>query len=149
MKYIFTIAPCLLLIFACADPLREIENEMPLTATHTNQPEEEEQAGIVCYFGPFEFEAKFPGGIQAWKNHQKQYLKQPQGDCVEGKVFLAFRVKASGEITNIQVSRGISPEADQAAIDLLKASPKWIPGTRNGSPVDSNMGIMIRFGVNH
>lgn len=150
MKYLFIMAVGLLVV-TCADPMQEIENEILITQPQSGEGMEEEKAEIVCYFGHFELEAKFPGGITAWENHLTQYLlKQPRGAGIEGKVFLAFRVKASGKITNIQVSRGITPEADQIAINVLKASPDWIPGkTRDGNPIDSNMAIMIRFGLNH
>lgn len=150
MKYLFIMAASLLMVTACTDPLQEIENAILITQPQPGEGMEEERSEIICSFESIERQAKFPGGITAWENHLTQYLKQPTGACIEGKVFLAFRVKASGKITNIQVSRGITPEADQIAVNVLKASPDWIPGkTRDGKPIDSNMAIMIRFGLKH
>ena len=99
-------------------------------------------------FVHYEEQAQFPGGIKAWQKFLKKHHKYPkraQRKKVTGKVFLSFTVNEKGELSDIQVTRGIGAGCDKAAVRLLKKSPNWIPGKMRGKPVKMRMSIQIRF----
>ena len=91
---------------------------------------------------------EFPGGTQTLLNTIAQKLKYPQkaiDDQIEGRVVLQFIVDKQGKITDIQVLRGITPELNQAAIDVVRALPDWNPGMQDGEPVNVKYTLPIVF----
>lgn len=134
------------MIFACANPMMDIENELPLTQAVSTESIQNERYETICYIEPM---AEFPGGVKAWENHLKQYLQQPEESPIQGKVFISFVVLSSGKLTDISIIRGITEAADKAALEVLRKSPDWIPVTLNGKPAHSRMTVMVRYGLNH
>ena len=61
------------------------------------------------------------------------------------KVFLNFLVDAKGNISNIEVLRGIGGGCNEEAIRVLENAPNWNPGLQRGIPVKSPMSIYIVF----
>lgn len=95
-----------------------------------------------------EEQASFPGGVQAWTRFLRKNIKYPKfakRSGIEGRVFLSFHVDAEGNISNIEVVRGIGGGCDEEAVRVLKKSPKWNPGRQRGRPVKSPMSIFISF----
>ena len=97
-----------------------------------------------------EKEASFPGGNKGWGkflNRHFKYPRQAKRMGIEGRVFLQFDVAASGEISNIEVVRGIGGGCDEEAIRVLNKSHKWEPGEQRGVPVKTKhrMSIMFRL----
>ena len=107
--------------------------------------EEEVEPGFVML--PEE-PASFKGGMDKWTAYLKKNLKYPrqaQRMGIEGKVFLRFYVDAQGQISNLEVIRGIGGGCDEEALRVLKASPQWNPGLQRGRPVKSPMTLYILF----
>ncbi len=99
-------------------------------------------------FNVVEEQATFPGGMGAWVRHLKENLKYPEQakrEGIEGAVFLSFVVRKDGDISDIQVARGIGGGCDEEAVSLLLDSPNWIPGKQNGEEVNSKMQVRIVF----
>ena len=69
----------------------------------------------------------------------------PWENKVQGKVYLSFIVSKSGKLDNIEIARGIGYGADEAAIQLLKNSPKWIAGKQRGREVHCKMMVVVDF----
>lgn len=70
-------------------------------------------------------------------------------ECIEkeiqGVVYLKFIVETDGTITNVKITKGVSPSIDEEAIKILYYSPKWIPSTIMGIPVRSYCSTKITF----
>lgn len=95
--------------------------------------------------------ASFPGEKDAWYKFLRKNLKYPkraQRAGIQGRVFLQFYVDANGNLSDIQVTRGIGGGCDEEAIRVLKKSPQWNPGLQRGKPVKSPMAIYIIFKLN-
>lgn len=117
---------------------------MPAVADDPPMPAEE----VVRKFVAVEEQASFPGGNQAWIKYLKKNFKYPKRAKkvgTEGRVFLKFYVDAEGNLSDIEVIRGIGNGCDQEAIRVLKQSPKWNPGKQRGIPVKSPMTLFITF----
>ncbi len=97
------------------------------------------------------FAEKMPmpkGGFQSFYNllaKEMKYPKQARGMGVEGKVFLQFVVDKSGEITDIEVVRGIGSGCDEEALRVMALVPAWNPGKQSGRPVKVRMIVPIHF----
>jgi len=56
-----------------------------------------------------------------------------------------FVVEKSGEITEVQVLKGIGAGCDEEAVRVCRMMPRWKPGRQNGKPVRVKMVIPFVF----
>lgn len=76
------------------------------------------------------------------------YLKYPEScirDGVQGRVMVEFIIQADGTLTDAHVTRGIDPELDEAALKVIKISPKWRPARMGKKKVACSMAIPVEF----
>ncbi len=81
---------------------------------------------------------QFPGGDQALLEFIKNNLKYPMSDAqrgIEGRVTIRFVVNRLGQVCDVTVIRGLSPECNAEAVRVIKMMPKWIPGKQKGNTV--------------
>lgn len=93
---------------------------------------------------------KFPGGEEAMQKFINENLKYPvvaQESGISGRVTLRFVVTKTGEISDVQVVRGIDPSCDREALRVVKSMPRWLPGQQNGKnvPVYFTLPIVFRL----
>lgn len=87
---------------------------------------------------------EFPGGDEAFvaflaKNiHYTKAMKN-------GRVIISFTVSPRGHLENFKIEKSASPINDNAAINALKLSPKWKPGTLNGKPIATRFSLPVNF----
>ena len=102
---------------------------------------------IVTYV---EIMPEFPGGQAALIQYLSNNIKYPE-ECrkmgVEGKVFVKFIVDPSGNITNVQVLRGVvdGKLLEKEAVRVVESMPKWKPGTQGGKAVNVYFTLPISF----
>ena len=92
--------------------------------------------------------AEYPGGFEAMAAYITEsvvYPEKAKADGVEGKVFVQFVVEKDGSVGEATVFRGVSPECDEMALQVVKAMPKWQPATFKGKPVRSRFMLPINF----
>lgn len=85
-----------------------------------------------------ENEPEFPGGERAMydfilKNTRYPAIAKENGE--QGTVYVQFVVNQSGEITNVEVLKGVSESLDAEAKRVTECMPNWVPGTLNNNPV--------------
>lgn len=86
------------------------------------------------YFPNFvDVQASFPGGMEKFRKYIKKNYKLDTDR--RGTVEVQFVVEKDGSLTNIKVIRDIGWGTGREAIRILKESPKWNPGIKNGKPV--------------
>lgn len=94
--------------------------------------------------------AEFPGGSQALRSFITKNLEFPdfcKENGIEGKVFVKFLVHSTGEIAQIQIARGLHPQLDIEAKNLVKKMPLWNPAVFQGRKVPSYSIIPIVFKI--
>lgn len=74
------------------------------------------------------------------------YPAAARRDGVSGTVGLRALVNTKGEPTNIEVTKGIRPDLDEAAKTAL-AKWRFQPGTAGGQPVDARVNVEISFSL--
>jgi protein TonB len=128
----------------------EITTEMSITnqvAAFEYEPEEEVAEEI---FTIVEHQPEPKGGYSAFYAHIGKNLYYPiaaRKSGVEGKVFIQFVVEPDGQISNVEVAKGIGMGCDEAAVAALKSAPRWKPGKQRGTPVRVRMIIPIIFKI--
>ncbi len=90
----------------------------------------------------------FAGGMPAfyeYVNNNLQFPKDPKLAEVKGRVYVQFIITKDGRIEEATVIRGLEETFDKAALELVKNSPKWTPGSQKGVPVNVKMVLPISF----
>lgn len=101
----------------------------------------------TIYFNPDQM-PEYPGGNEAMAQYIKDNLKYPTSAkeaSIEGRVNMEFIVTKTGELKNIKIIRGISPDCNEEAVRVIKTMPTWKPGLYKGKPVDVHFILPITF----
>ena len=94
---------------------------------------------------------QFPGGEKSmltFMDTHLQYPKMAKLNSFEGKVVVRATVAANGTLEKIEVKNPVDPILDAAAIEAVKAMPKWLPALQMGRPVKCNVNIPVNFSLN-
>ncbi|MCD8528693.1 MAG: energy transducer TonB [Chitinophagales bacterium] len=62
-----------------------------------------------------------------------------------GRVYVGFIIDESGKVTNIEVKKGVDEELDEAAINIIKSLPNFIPAKTRGEPRKVSYVIPVNF----
>ena len=126
-----------------ADAIRkEIENNLG-NGNGTKEPEDAPKTFVRAEVMP-----QFPGGNSEMYKFIADNLKYPVVDQemgIQGRVTVRFVVSKTGEITNLELIKGISPTCDKEALRVIKSMPKWVPGKQSGNPVQVYFTMPIVF----
>ncbi|MDN4164099.1 M56 family metallopeptidase [Cytophagales bacterium LB-30] len=94
--------------------------------------------------------ASYPGGFEALREKIMEDLNYPQKameDKISGTVFVQFVVNKEGDIEDISIAKGVSPELDNEAIRFVSTMGKWIPGEHKGHIVKQSMILPVKFSL--
>lgn len=94
--------------------------------------------------------AAYPGGAENFFEYIRTNLNYPadaQADSVQGVVYVAFEVMATGAIddTSVQVEKSVSPTCDAEAIRIIRSAPDWLPATAGGMPTTQAVTFPVEF----
>lgn len=93
---------------------------------------------------------EFPGGINELTAFIGKNLKYPEDarkKKYEGSVYVSLVVNKEGNITHVNVIKGISTTCDAEAVRVIKAMPNWKPGYQNGKKVNTRFVLPINFKI--
>jgi protein TonB len=100
-------------------------------------------------YAKVEVESAFPGGQSGWIRFLNTHLVYPPKAVrkkIQGTVVLQFIVGKDGLITDIEAESG--PDLlKEAAINVIKESPRWVPAVQNGRKVKSYKKQPITFQI--
>lgn len=120
-------------ISASSLPISVKENQLPPSvATDTIKEEGNE------IFTQTEILAEPKGGLSAfrkWIGDNYQYPQAAVDAGVKGTVSVSFVVEKDGSLSDIKYANDLGYGTGEAAVELLKKSPKWSPAIQNGKVV--------------
>ncbi len=95
---------------------------------------------------------EFIGGTAAMAKFIQNNLQYPieaREMGLSGKCFLKFVVSGNGEISNVEVLKGVPGcvACDKEAIRVIKSMPYWKGGKQNGRPVNVYYNLPINFKI--
>lgn len=108
------------------------------------EPEPDENA----IFQVVETQPEFPGGMaELMKYLQKntRYPKVCKEQGLQGRVIVQFVVNTDSTISDVKVVKPVNPHFDEEALRVVRAMPKWKPGTQRGKPVRVRFTLPITF----
>jgi protein TonB len=126
----------LLLFFVTSSTSFTAKGQSPASIKAANVDTSGEEVGIGCGFSEI-IEPEFPGGMGAWQSFLRRNLKYPPAAGkakMQGTVVVAFIVNPDGKVTEIEAVSG-PDQLKQAAVDVIKKSPKWTPAVQRGHHV--------------
>jgi TonB family protein len=80
----------------------------------------------------------FPGGMESFGKYLSMNIKYPAADRnagIQGRVIISFFVEPDGTLSEIKSLREPSQSLADEAIRVIRQSPKWKPGSKDGKPV--------------
>jgi len=96
--------------------------------------------------------AEFPGGYASMMKYLQQNIQYPamaREAGISGKCFLKFVVNETGEISNVEVLKGVPgcSDCDREAIRVVKSMPKWKAAKMTGKSVKCFFNLPINFKI--
>ncbi|MGK0390790.1 MAG: TonB family protein [Maribacter sp.] len=73
------------------------------------------------------------------------YPEQAVIDSTEGTVVIRFTVEKDGTVTNHEILRDIGNGCGDAALEVMKQMPNWMPGKQNGEKVRVQFTLPVKF----
>ena len=126
----------------------DIDEFIPDDIVIDNEPEPESVAEVLTIA---EVMPSPVGGMEAFYSFlgkKMKYPKQARRMGAEGRVYVQFVVNEAGEMTDLQVIKGIGAGCDEEALRVMKLAPNWNPGKQRGRPVKVRMVVPIHFRLN-
>ena len=74
-----------------------------------------------------------------------KYPKEAKEAGTEGTVYVSFIIDEMGNVTHPSILRDIGNGCGEAAIDILKAMPRWEPGKDKGKNVKVKLNLPVQF----
>jgi TonB family protein len=90
----------------------------------------------------------FPGGPEALLKYITDNIQYPAAakeQNIQGRVILQLCITAEGDVSQISIIKGVSPELDEESIRVVKTLPSFMPGRQGGKPVPVWYIIPITF----
>lgn len=97
-----------------------------------------------------EVPAMYPGGEAAllgFINKNLVYPKSALEKDLQGTVLARFEVLTNGTIGNVVIEKPLSPEFDQAVVDVVRKLKRFIPAKKNGRPIPVWFTLPVRFQI--
>ena len=91
---------------------------------------------------------EFPGGVEALKQYLTDNIVCPTAVRkmdITGEVVVEFTVERAGQLSGINIIKGVCSELDEEALRVVRNMPRWKPGTKNGITTRVKMTLPINF----
>lgn len=120
----------------------DLDMDQPMDLPPPPPPEEEEEEEQQL----FEVVEDMPepvGGIEAIYNNL-DYPEAARRAGIEGRVSVQFTVDENGNVSDVQVLRGIGGGADEEAVSAIRDT-EWTPGRQRGRAVPVRFVYTVQF----
>jgi len=124
------------------------EHGIDIAELNQNKVIVEEKVDDEKPFEVVEQAPSFPGGLAELNKFLSDNIRYPviaQENGIQGRVIIKFVVSKTGDISDIQVIRGVDPSLDREAVRVVQAMPKWIPGRQRGQAVPVYFTLPVVF----
>ena len=91
---------------------------------------------------------EFPGGMTGLMQHLSKNIRYPaeaHTNNIQGRVVVSVIINTEGKVTNAKIVQGVAPSLDAEALRVATTMPDWIPGTKDGKPVNVKYTFPVVF----
>lgn len=106
--------------------------------------------GSISHYNTMNVLPEFKGGISALGTFIYKNLSYPQvakNRNIRGRVLIKFVINEDGDLIDAEPVIGIGGGCDEAALEVINRSPRWMPGLKRGAPAKFSFVQPIAFGV--
>lgn len=93
------------------------------------------QDDTVHAFDAVDVKPEFKGGMKAFYAYFAGHFKMPEDAVAKERLIVSFIVERNGTLSDAKVIREPGSGIGEEALRVLKLSPKWKPGQKNGKRV--------------
>ena len=93
------------------------------------------------------FKGQGADAFAAWVTAHLKYPKDAKAAHIDGTVKLKFVVGSNGGVQEVEVLQGVFPSLDAEAVRVVKSSPKWKPGIKDGKPCRVTYTLPVIFSI--
>ena len=93
---------------------------------------------------------EFPGGMVGLMQYLSKNIKYPADARTkgkEGRVIVSVIINTKGKATNPTIIKSVDPSLDAEALRVAGTMPDWVPGTKNGIPVNVKYTFPVTFSL--
>lgn len=97
------------------------------------------------YRQTYDVAPSYPGGTEAYQRYVNDHVNSSiaeMTDGASGKIVLNLSIDEEGNVTNVEVIKGINSIYDREIVRVLKTT-KWNPATTDGRPIRVKCGTTI------
>lgn len=138
--------------FVCCSPLFAQTEEQPPTESPRLDaaPVVATKPQMETIYDLFDLEVlpQFPGGERAMFQFVRDSLQYPpiaRKKGISGMVPVSFVIDTLGGISSVSLVRDIGGGCGKEALRLVKAMPRWSPGSYKGRKVKTRYTLPVRF----
>ena len=91
------------------------------------------------------FKGKGTDAFSAWVTEHLKYPKDAKAAHIDGTVKIKFVVGSNGGVQEVEVLQGVFPSLDAEAVRVVRSSPKWKPGIKDGKPIRVSYTLPVVF----
>lgn len=91
---------------------------------------------------------EFPGGMTGLMQHLSKNIRYPaeaHTNNIQGRVVVSVIINIEGKVTNAKIVQSVAPSLDAEALRVTGTMPDWIPGTKDGKPVNVKYTFPVVF----
>lgn len=91
---------------------------------------------------------EFPGGMTGLMQYLSKNIRYPaeaQTKGIQGRVTVAVIINTEGKAVNASIVRSVDPILDAEALRVVRTMPDWVPGTKDGKPVNVKYTFPVTF----
>ena len=74
-----------------------------------------------------------------------KFPKKARKENVTGDVVVEFVIEKDGSVGDVNITTSLTPECDQAVVDMVKKMPKWTPARKDNKDVRSLYTMPVSF----
>lgn len=108
--------------------------------------------GNVYYYTKSEVQPSYPGGMNAFYQHNLRGIRYPeiaQRGHIQGVARVGFVVQRDGTLSNVRIINEVHPALAAEAMRVVMLSKKWLPGVMKGRPVNVSYVVPISFALSN
>ena len=84
-------------------------------------------------------------GISQFVGTNLKFPKKARKENVTGDVVVEFVIEKDGSVGDVNITTSLTPECDQAVVDMVKKMPKWTPARKDNKDVRSLYTMPVSF----
>lgn len=135
----------------------KVKYTVPVMFRLTPEPVEKiDETTVVGYHTPVAGEVydvvdkmpEFPGGMTGLMQYLSKNIRYPaeaQTKGIQGRVTVAVIINTEGKAVNASIVRSVDPILDAEALRVASTMPDWVPGTKDGKPVNVKYTFPVTF----